>query len=524
MATRTNPTSSARFVAAAILSLGLLLGSSIAYYDESLPSSMNPLFARTMVDQRSQELVFDRLFYKSAVTNQLVSRLVEATEDVGEDALKVVLRDGVKWHDGKRFGPDDVCFTVRAMLDPGTPSIVAQGYRTVLAGCEVDKKAGAAIIKFSRPFYNKKERLQLRILPEHAFSGTAILPDVDFSSTPIGTGPLKATLRGNVLALERVDNVHYQTAIDRVSMSPGGDPQVQVRNVIFGAVQGLVAVTPPLRQDVGASEEASLKSYDLRSWWFVAVNTHRIGDRRIRQALHHFLDRAQLRELTIGVKPGAVNPPCQYISGPFVPSSPYYNHDVDEAPNADYATAKALMQQVGATWSKGQWRRGGRPITLKIGINAALAPEAPDLLSQVGNQLREAGFEVEVSRVSADEWVQKAITGRLVDQYDLLIGKWSFGLVEEVGDLFHSRSGRAGASNIFDYANPEVDRLLGQFDAAKTDTEAQDAYHALHRTLAQDLPYLFLWKLDTKSAWRNEVRDNIIAPYFYFSEFDHWRM
>ncbi|MEO0606319.1 MAG: ABC transporter substrate-binding protein, partial [Myxococcota bacterium] len=247
-------------------------------------------------------------------------------------------------------------------------------------------------------------------------------------------------------------------------------------------------------------------------------------DPRIRQALNHFLDREQLRELTIGVKPGAVNPPCQFISGPFVPSSPYYNHAVDEVVHADYAKAKALMAEVGARWSEGRWTRNGKPIPLRIGINAALDPEAPDLLVQVGNQLREAGFETSVYRESSDAWVQQAITGRLTGKYDMLIGKWSFGLVEEVNDLFHSRRSGEGSANLFNYANPEVDTLIEQFDAARTDTEAQDAYHALHATLARDLPYLFLWKLDTKSAWRNEVRDNLIAPYFYFSEFDAWRM
>ncbi len=515
---------SALLAAGAVLMTSLLAGSSIAYYDESLPSSLNPLFARTMVDQRAQELVFDRLYYRSAITNQLLSRLVERDEDVGEDGLKLVLRQGVRWHDGKRLGPGDVCFTIDAMLDRRTPSTVAQGYREVLAGCEVLKKEHAVVVEFARPFYNKKERLQFRVLPRHAFDSTAIRPDLPFANAPIGSGPLRAERSSRALTLRRVDNVHYQTKIDRVATSQGGDPQVQVRNVMLGAVQGMVAVTPPLRQDINASEDASLKSYDLRSWWFVAINPRTVADRRIRQALDRFLDREKLRELTIGVKPGAVNPPCQFISGPFVPSSPYYNHSVEEVVRADYDKAKALMAEAGARWSKGRWRIDGRPIPLRIGINAALGPEAPDLLVQVGNQLREAGFETTVYRESSDAWVQQAITGRLAGEYDMLIGKWSFGLVEEVGDLFHSRTGTEGSLNLFGYENPAVDELLEAFDAARTDTEAQDAYHALHALLAEDLPYLFLWKLDTKSAWRNEVRDNVIAPYFYFSEFDDWRM
>jgi hypothetical protein len=41
--------------------------------------------------------------------------------------------------------------------------------------------------------------------------------------------------------------------------------------------------------------------------------------------------------------------------------------------------------------------------------------------------------------------------------------------------------------------------------------------------LAKELPYLFLWKLDTKSAWRTEVRGNTITPYYYWTVFDAWK-
>ena len=106
-----------------------------------------------------------------------------------------------------------------------------------------------------------------------------------------------------------------------------------------------------------------------------------------------------------------------------------------------------------------------------------------------------------------------------------MIGKWSFGVVEDVNSLFHTRvpAEGKGAQNIFNYSNPEVDNILARFDSARTDTEAQDAYHDLHAFLADDTPYIFLWKLDTKSAWRNEVRNNTIAPYYYFTDFAGWR-
>jgi peptide/nickel transport system substrate-binding protein len=151
-------------------------------------------------------------------------------------------------------------------------------------------------------------------------------------------------------------------------------------------------------------------------------------------------------------------------------------------------------------------------------MQSNLNNEATDLLEQVGNQLGDAGFDRQTSKVSSDEWSQEVVSGQ--SDFDLVIGKWSFGLVEAVGDLFHT----SGRKNIFGYTDAGVDGLLDAYEDAITDTEQKDAYHKLHQRLADELPYLFLWKLDTKSAWRTEVRGNIITPYFYFTEIDSWKV
>ena len=60
------------FGAVAAASVGL--ATEINFYDEDLPSSLNPLFGTSMVDFRAQELFFDRLYYTDPVTNILEYR------------------------------------------------------------------------------------------------------------------------------------------------------------------------------------------------------------------------------------------------------------------------------------------------------------------------------------------------------------------------------------------------------------------------------------------------------------------
>jgi peptide/nickel transport system substrate-binding protein len=481
-----------------------------------------------MVDQRVQELIFDRLFYRSAITSDLKSRLVNGFEVFdGGRRVKLELRTDVRWHDGEPLGPEDVCFTVAAMLDRRTPSQMAEPYRDVLAGCDVSEPDHAAVIEFTRPVHDARDWLSFLVVPAHAFATTALQPDDRFSVQPIGTGPMQGRLARRQVMLESFDNPHHQAHIRSVRISEGGDPYVQVRTTLSAGVHGMVSVAPPLRADIAASNDVALKSYDLRSWWFVAVDTRSgpLADVRIRQALDRSLDRNELRELTVGVDPHDPNPPVELVSGPFVPYSAYYNRTVQPRPHADLDDVRQLMEAAGATQQAGRWLLDGKPIELRIGMDAALNNEARDLLNQVGNQLQVAGFGRQVYKIPHDEWATEVVTGRMADRYDLLIGKWSFGSVENVSDLFHTRDAQGrGERNLFDYSDPTVDALLTRHDQATTDTEAQDAYHELHAHLAEQLPYLFLWKLDTKSAWRSEVRHNTITPYYYFTEFDGWQL
>ncbi len=513
-------------VATGLLGSVLLTGSTVSYYEESLPTSMNPLFARSMVDHRSNELVFDRLFYRSAITNEVRSRLVDRFEVLENGRkLKLYVKSGVKWHDGQDFSAEDICFTVSAMLDSRTPSPIAKNYQEFLSGCVANNREGSATIEFTKIYHNPRDRVGFSVLPKHAFQSTAVSPDLDFSHRPVGTGPMKASKGTKAVRFEAVPNAHHGAMIEVLSQAPGGDPFVQIRTLLAAGVHGVITVPPQLRPEVAASDDVALKTYDLRTWWFVAVNSKRgaLQDQRVRQALDLTIDRTELRELTIGVDPDDPHPPCEFISGPFVGSSPYYNRSVKPVERSDRAKARELMTEAGAVQTAGIWVYKGEPVTLKLGMNAPLDAEARDLLNQVGNQLQAGGFNRQVYKVTADDWSRKAVAGQMAD-FDLLIGKWSFGVVEDVNALFHTRDDQGrGQLNIFNYSNPEVDRILSSYDTARTDTEAQDAYHELHAYLAKDLPYLFLWKLDTKSAWRNEIRGNTITPYFYFTEFDGWK-
>jgi peptide/nickel transport system substrate-binding protein len=511
------------------LVVGLLLlgGAKVTYYEEALPETLNPLFATSMVEHRTHELMFDRLFYVSPIQNKVKSHIVQAYELLDNNStLNVWLKEDLKWQDGVALTAADVCFTVDVLLNPKNASTIAKPYVEAIKKCSVDTKENKATITFHRSYFELRKRVAFHVLPKHKFKGTRVGQSDGFSARPTGSGPLKGTKGPRAATLiAKGASPHHNPNITEVTIQPSGDAAIAKNTILSNGVQGIVSVPPQYRAEIEASDELSLKSYDLRSWWFIALNTNRgaLKNVLVRRALNLTLDRWNLRQYTVGYEKGEPDPACEFVSGPFVNVSSYYNNDVPTFERSDRGRAAELMKQAGAIQQNGKWIFDDKVVNLRIGMNAALASEAADLISQVGNQLQEGGFDRTVEKISTDDWKRLVLSGQ-TGEYDLLIGDWSFGLNEDVSDIFHTRNNQKskGSRNIFNYSNSQVDGLLADYATAETDTQAKDAYHSLHSLLSEDLPYLFLWRLDTKSAWRNDVRDSTITPYYYFTTFDRW--
>ena len=512
-------------IAFSLVGCTICMASTVSYYDDAMPTTLNPLFTRTMVDTRTHELIFDRLFFNSAITNEVTSNLVRAydIQDAGL-TLIVELRDDIKWHDGERLDANDVCFTINTMLDKKVPTTNSANARMDILSCSPD--SFTATIKMSKVFLEPRERVGFLILPEHVASKTGLQVNGEFSSLPIGSGSVTATKKRRIVEFTRFDNPHHpvrSSSVKSLLLNESLDSAVRVGTLLNGGVHGMTSVPPASRQRVEALDNAALMSYDLRSWWYIALNTNRghLSNQKVREAVNYSIDKESLRKLSVGYDPSDLEPPCTFVSGPFINASTFYNNQVASSTTANTAKAAALMKEAGAESQYGRWLLNDEPVTFKIGIHAPLEAEAADLLSQVGNQLQAGGFDRQVYKIPNDDWARLAVTGQLED-FDMLIGKWSFGLSENISPIFHTRKGTKGRFNIFNYSNTKADELLLAHDNASTDVSALNAYHDLHALLAKDLPYIFLWRLNTKSAWRNEVNNNIISPYYYFTEFDAW--
>jgi peptide/nickel transport system substrate-binding protein len=481
------------------------------YAEDELAFSLNPLHESSMAETRLNELLFEPL-WGPGYDGSPEPRLADAYE-VSEDkkAITIFLREGVVWSDGQPFTAEDVAFTIRAYKHPKT----ASPDRSRLAFVKKAEAIGDHTVRitFVAPEPNPLEKFYFKIIPAHRFESPAVERSNPFWYKPIGTGPYKIATQdiGTWSLLPNRDALREPT-IRTVKVREMPDKNQQVSSLGYGYIQAMVNVPAQYLAEVERSRNADLVPYQGKSWWYLGLNSK-----------HPVLENIAVRSavskaVNVDEALGLIGEGYR-ISGPFVPSSKFYNHS-ETVPlvSSDAAEAGALMRQAGYGNDTGTWSKKGEPLTLRIFYRSGMGESGQTVALNVQAQLRRFGIQAS-DPVAMDKavWNEKVFAAR---EFDIVLDSWSFDENENIFDLFHS----AGTQNFIGYKNKIVDELLTKA-MAETDPTAKVAYmKEVHRVLAQDQPYVFLWSLRNYTALRREVESVFVQPFYYFTQFPDWRM
>ncbi len=482
------------------------------FAEDELAYSLNPLHELSMGETRLNELLFESL-WGPGYDGYPAPRLADAY-DQSQDKLEmqVFLKDGLRWSDGMPITAEDVVFSVKAYQNPKTDS----PDRSRLAFIKKAEVVNPTTVKltFVAPEFEPLEKFYFKILPAHRFESPAVPRTHPFWFKPTTSGPymLKAQDLGT-WSLETNPEALRKPAVADVKVREMPDKNQQVSSLGYGYIQAMVNVPSQYLAEVERSRNADLIPYQSKSWWYIGMNFKNAALKQaaVRGALARAVDfDAALALIGEGYR----------ISGPFVPSSKYYNHSQTvRLIDHDTGEATQLMQSAGYTREgESQWKAKGEPLKMRIFYRAGMGDQGQTVALNLQAQLRRFGIDA-ADPVAMDKavWNEKVFQER---DFDLVLDSWSFDKNENIYDLFHS----AGTQNFVGYANKEVDGLLEKA-IAETDPAAKVTYmQEVHRKLAQESPYIFLWSLRSYTALRREVESVFIQPFYYFSQFPDWTM
>ncbi|WP_161539912.1 ABC transporter substrate-binding protein [Glaciimonas sp. PCH181] len=405
--------------------------------------------------------------------------------------IRFVLRENVKWHDGKDFTSADVEFTllkVWKVLHPFGRAV----YANVNKVDTPDRHT--VILHLSAPaqyIFSYINTYGSQILPKHIYDGTDILTN-PANAAPIGTGPFvfKEWQRGSHVRLER--NANYwdpgRPYLDGIVIR--FIPDAAARTVALEAGEIQLAVTSiPIPNLTRFADRKKYKiNLDegkfLSSIFLLQFNVRRpnLSDKRVRQAALHAIDREALVRL---VWRGYGKP----ATGP-IPSSvkKYYNGQTKQYPY-DPKKAEQLLDAAGL-------KRGADGIRLKVTLDyGASSLEEERACQFIKQYLGKVGIQIELRSSDAATYLRRIFTD--VD-YDLMVS--SLHMLPDptlgVQRLYWTKNiVKAPWTNGSGYSNPTLDRIMEAAGKEADDGKRKELFRQWQEIAQEDLPILDLVEL-----------------------------
>jgi peptide/nickel transport system substrate-binding protein len=500
---------------------------------ETEPDTLNPLLHRSSYSSYAMYGVNNSQIYEFLMRYNTQDWsfsdpvLAEAPPEISADHLTYTfkIRDGVRWHDGQPFTPEDVLFTFKAAMCPLVDSAPHRSYFTDLKDVQLQGRTIRFVVGRPNAFNAIFLANELPVIPKHIFDRAGLLdgftfPDIigpkgksdpkikkfaeEFNQhpnnrAPIGTGPYKFEKwdSGHELTLIRNDG-YWGTKpyLDKIVIRIITDHTAALTALKAGEIDFNPRLLPIqyTQQTSGAGFEQQFVKvkYSIPAYYFVGWNEERpfFKDKRVRQALTMLINRQQLVD-TILFGLGSVG-----VSA-FNPKSKDFNPNIKPWPY-DPKRAAALLDEAGWVDHDGDGIRDKDGVKFQFEFLASVGSNfLPQFLPVLKEELRKVGIEMTERTVEFN-----VMTNSMTDhQFDAVSLGWTTDLLADPYQIFHSSAALNKGSNFISFKNAESDRLLEQARLEFDNEKRKKIYWNWQELIQEEQPYTFLVNREESGAY-----------------------
>lgn len=475
------------------------------------PTVFNPHMPHIEVDEGIHFSVFDQLFGVDPKGNfyPMLATEVPTVDNGGisKDGLewRVKLRDDVKWHDGKPFTAEDVKFTLELLVDPDFRSWRRAGHELVQ---DLKVVSPTEITwKMKEPYAPYPSILAATfIVPKHVLGAEKDKNNAPFNNAPIGTGPFKWVERQAGDHIELAGNTDYYgdgPYLERLIYKYIPDLTVLYTQFKTGDIDviGLQWISTDHYEEAKGLDGKTVNVVPAATVESVSFNMERpqFKELAVRQALYYALDKKTIID---ALYYGLPRPTETYMPQ----ESFYYNPDLPKH-EYDPEKAKKVLDDAG-------WVPGGDGIRAKNGVRLAFKNS-----TTAGNHIREQAQQF-IQQSFKDIGVEMTISNLppavmwgeywMKSQFDSVVVGINFltGSDPDTSDYLGSKSipAKGGAGqNTWQYANPEVDKLLEEGGTEFVPEKRKEDYLKIQELVRHDLPFLPMFQYATVRGHKSGV-------------------
>lgn len=457
---------------------------------EQEPASLDPRVGSDVAADRAFRLLYRGLFAVGPDFSPQTD-LAETWTFEDPQRLRVVLRAGVRFSDGRPLRARDAAFTIRSILRDDPPSFRKGDLDCIEAVEAVDDLT--LVFRLKEPRAALLSALNVGILPEGTEAGAFV---------PVGCGPyrLRSWTRGQWLLFEANPFASPAPSSATLAFKVVPDPVVRALELRRGTVDLVVNDLPP---------DALARFADLgyRVWRapganfaYVGFNCSRppLNRAEVRRALSLSLDRAAIiRHVLRGYAREAAGllPPEHWASVPLPP------------PGRDLAAADALLDESGLP-------RGRDGVRFRITYKTSDNKISRQIASVVAENLREVGVDCRT------QWLEWGTFYGDVKRGDFdAFGLTWVGVTDPDGLRLRYASWAVPplGFNRGRYANAELDGLLAAGSREMNPDLRRPLYVRAQEILAREVPAAPLWHADAVCVALRDVEGVVLPPDGNFS-------
>jgi peptide/nickel transport system substrate-binding protein len=378
------------------------------------------------------------------------------------------LRSGVKFHDGSAMEAEDVASTVKRLLSKDIASPLASRLSAVESVNAVD--ATTVELKLKEP-----SAALLSSLATIAIVPSAMEANKDaLQKAPVGTGPYKfQEWQPNGFILLTRNEAYWDKGMPKLAglkfniVPESATRQVGLSNGQYALLPNIDAATA--LQLKGKPNVKLSETMDL-AYTLIGMNVSKppFDNPKVREAVNYAINRQEIVDAALF---GAGVP-----GGPLSPALKSWALDVNQFAcyKPDPAKAQALLKDAG--------------VATPVAVTMKVLPrqDVKDIAQVVQEQLNKAGFKVELVNQEQGQFIQDWRNSNFDLFASINAGN------PDPDDYFYRTFRTGGSTNVFKYADAEIDGLLDQARTLQDQAARKAAYDKVQQKLACSGPVAHL--------------------------------
>ena len=457
------------------------------------------------------------------------------------------MRDGPTFADGRPVTIEDVIFSFKVIKNPEVNAAFLRNYYLSVRDVRA-RDARTFTVDCSEPYFRNDRILGgVAVLPRHFYDPAGDLDEVtvgelgawesippakkerairfatqfnrDFHRKVLGAGAYQLTdPERDIVTGERImlrhrpdfwapgDPLRGDGWVDRILYRVINNPDAALVSLKAGTLDSMT-LTPlqHLKQTKTPGFEARYAQHEgfVPSYLYIGWNAHRpmFADKRVRQALAHFVDRDRIiQKVVFGF--------AEKVDSPVYRFSPEYNTAI-HGYEFDPAVGRKLLDEAG-------WRDAdGDGVREKV-VDGTTVPFRFEVISNSGNGIRRnIGLVVtdELRRAGVDASFREVDWSIMLQQldhqdFDAVIIGWQFSPADpDLYQIFHSSQSVPGGSNSVSFKNAEADRILVDYRREFDKDRRIALYARLQEIIHEEAPYAFLYMPKSIQAYSRRFRN-----------------